>query len=243
MKIKNSTITFWFQKKNNPKVYVDKLNSILKEHFFEFNILAVPANIDPVIPRLTAVSNSDHSNIQISLINAKLLTNFDDHYSENIDLCIDYLKNRALKLYEALMSCNINIVYSAIFINLEERDDYAVEKIRTHFLKMDENKKINEIGIRLTDIVDDKFYRIVSFNNSKQVKIEKVFKGDNDEIVFPLISLNDASEIENYLNVSLEFNDRLLFNLDSNYSTNEDELVKLFDLITEQLRKEMQRFR
>lgn len=108
---------------------------------------------------------------------------------------------------------------------------------------MDENKKINEIGIRLTDIVDDKFYRIVSFNNSKQVKIEKVFKGDNDEIIFPLISLNDASEIENYLNVSLEFNDRLLFNLDSNYSTNEDELVKLFDLITEQLRKEMQRFR
>ena len=243
MKIKNSTITFCFQKQNNPKVYVDKLNTILKEHFFEFNILAVPANIDPVIPRLTAVSNSDHSNIQISLINAKLLTNFDDHYSENIDLCIDYLKNRALKLYEALMSCNINIVYSAIFINLEERDDYAVEKIRTHFLKMDENKKINEIGIRLTDIVDDKFYRIVSFNNSKQVKIEKVFKGDNDEIVFPLISLNDASEIENYLNVSLEFNDRLLFNLDSNYSTNEDELVKLFDLITEQLRKEMQRFR
>lgn len=243
MKIKNSTITFWFQKQNSPKVYVDKLNSILKEHFFEFNILAVPANIDPVIPRLTAVSNSDHSNIQISLINAKLLTNFDDHYSENIDLCIDYLKNRALKLYEALMSCNINIVYSAIFINLEERDDYAVEKIRTHFLKMDENKKINEIGIRLTDIVDDKFYRIVSFNNSKQVKIEKVFKGDNDEIIFPLISLNDASEIENYLNVSLEFNDRLLFNLDSNYSTNEDELVKLFDLITEQLRKEMKRFR
>lgn len=242
MKIKDSAITFWFQKQPNPKIYVDKFNDILKEHFFDFNIIGVPANIDPAIPRLTAVSSSNHSNIEISLINARLRTNFDENYSEDINTCIDYLKERTLKLFEALKSCDISIVYSAIFINLEEKENNAVEKIKEHFLKLEGLDTIDEIGVRFSQVVDDKFYSNISFNNSKQIKIEKVFENNKGEIIFPLISLNDASEVENYLSVSLEANDKFSFNLDSNYSTSKEELLKLFELATSQLEKEMSRF-
>lgn len=242
MKIKDSTITFWFQKQPNPKVYVDKFNEVLKEHFFDFNIIGVPANIDPAIPRLTAVSSSNHSNIEISLINAKLRTRFDENYSEDINACIDYLKERALKLFEALKICNINIVYSAIFVKLEEKEDNAVAKIKEHFLKLENLETIDEIGVRFSQVVDNKFYSSVSFNNSKQIKIEKVIESNKGEIIFPLLSLNDASEVENYLSVSLESNDKFAFNLDSNYSTSREELLSLFDLTTTQLEKEMNRF-
>lgn len=243
MKIKDSAITFWFQKQPNPKIYVDKFNDILKEHFFDFNIIGVPANIDPAIPRLTAVSSSNHSNIEISLINARLRTNFDENYSEDINMCINYLKERILKLFEALKSCDINIVYSAIFINLEEKENNAVEKIKEHFLKIENLETVDEIGVRFSQVVDNKFYSNISFNNSKQIKLEKIFEGNKGEIIFPLISLNDASEIENYLSVSLELNDKFAFNLDSNYSTSKEELLKLFELTNTQLEKEMNRFK
>lgn len=242
MKIKDSTITFWFQKQPNPKVYVDKFNEVLKEHFFDFNIIGVPANIDPAIPRLTAVSSSNHSNIEISLINARLRTRFDENYSEDINACIDYLKERTLKLFEALKKCDINIVYSAIFVKLEEKEDNAVAKIKEHFLKLENLETIDEIGVRFSQVVDNKFYSSVSFNNSKQIKIEKVIESNKGEIIFPLLSLNDASEVENYLSVSLESNDKFAFNLDSNYSTGREELLSLFDLTTTQLEKEMNRF-
>lgn len=243
MKIKDSTITFWFQKQPNPKAYVDKFNENLKEHFFDFNIISVPANIDPAIPRLVAVSSSNHSNIEISLINARLRTNFDENYSSDLNLCIKYLKERALKLFEALKVCDIAIVYSAIFINLEKQEDKAVEKIENQFLKTQDIKEIDEIGIRFSKIVDNKFYSNISFNNSKQIKIEKIFENNKPEIIIPLISLNEASKIDNYLNVSLEVNDKYSFNLDTNYSTNRKELEKMFDLITAQLGKEINRFK
>ena len=243
MKIKDSAITFWFQKQPNPKIYVDKFNDILKEHFFDFNIIGVPANIDPAIPRLTAVSSSNHSNIEISLINARLRTNFDENYSEDINMCINYLKERILKLFEALKSCDINIVYSAIFINLEEKENNAVEKIKEHFLKIENLETVDEIGVRFSQVVDNKFYSNISFNNSKQIKLEKIFEGNKGEIIFTLISLNDAIEIENYLSVSLELNDKFAFNLDSNYSTSKEELLKLFELTNTQLEKEMNRFK
>jgi len=242
MKIKDSAITFWFQKQPNPKTYVDKFNDILNEHFFDFNIISVPANIDPAIPRLTAVSSSNHSQVDISLINARLRTNFDENYSKDIQTCIDYLKDRTLKLYEALEICGINIVYSAIFINLEEKEENAVEKIKKQFLQEDKLDSIDEIGIRFSHVVDNKFYSNISFNNSKQIKIEKVIESNKEEIIFPLISLNEASEVENYLSVSLEINDKLSFNLDSNYSTNKDSLLKLFELTADQLQNEMDRF-
>lgn len=243
MKIKDSSITFWFQKQPNPKIYVDTFNKILAEHFFDFNIIGVPANIDPAIPRLTAVSSSNHSNIEISLINARLRTNFDESFCENISVCIDYLKERALKLFDALKSCNINIVYSAIFINLEEKEENAVEKIKEQFLKFENLENIDEMGISFSYAVDNKFYSNISFNNSKQIKIEKVFGTNKGEIILPLISLNDATEVEDYLSVSLESNDKLAFNLDSNYSTSSKELLNLFDLTTVKLEQEMNRFK
>ena len=241
MEIKNSTITFWFQKQPNPKNFVDTFNNNLKDYFFEFNIIGVPANIDPTIPRLTAVSSSNHSNIEISMINAQLKTNFDNNYSKDIKMCINYLKERALKLYDTLKEFNINIIYSAIFINLEEKETNAVEKIKNQFLKKNDLDKIDEIGIRFSQVIDNKFYGNISFNNSKQIKIENIC--NKGEIIFPLISLNDASEIENFLSVSVEFNDKFAFNSNSNNNTKKEDLLKLFNLMSIKLEEEMKRFK
>lgn len=241
MEIKNSIVTFWFQKQPNPKEYSEKLNEKLKDYFFEFNTIGVPANIDPAIPRMTAVSSSSHSNIEISLINAKLNTNFDNKYNDDCDLCIGYLKERALKVFEALLECGVSTIYSAIFINLEEKENEPAKKIIKYFLK-NNISNINEVGIRLTQDINEKFYKIISVNNGKQMKIKKVFEPDNNEIIFPLVSLNDAEEIEEYLTTSIEINDRLSFNRNKEYISNKENLEEMFKIACEQMKKELSRF-
>lgn len=241
MKIKDSTITFWFQKQLEPKIFVDKFNEGLSENFSLFNIIDVPSNIDALIPRLTSFSKSNHSCIEVSQINVRFRTNFDDNYSSDINQCLEYIKDRTLKLFDILKKCNIDVVYSAIFINLEKKEDNAVEKINKQFLKL-EDSKLDEIGIRMSKIINNKFYCNVCFNSSVQVKIEKEFENNHAEIILPLVSLSDTKEAIKYLNVSIELTDKLAYNLDSSYYTSNEELLELFDLVLSKLKKEINRF-
>lgn len=242
MEIKNSIVTFWFQKQPNPKEYIDVLNEKLKEYFFEFSTIGVPANMDPAIPRMCADSGSSHSNVQISQISARLNTDFDDKYSSNCDMCIEYIEERALKIFEALLECGISTIYSAIFINLEEKSVDPAKKIIKYFLKNDDRQNINEVGIRLTETIDGKYYKCMSVNNGQQVKIRKVFESEREKVIFPLISLNDAEEVEDYLITTVEVNDKFSFNIDSNYTSNENNLKEMFTIISMQVKEELSRF-
>ena len=241
MEIKNARITFWFQKEPNPKIYVDKLNKTLNDYFFDFNILSVPANIEPTIPRLNAVSESNHSNIEISLINARLNTRFDEHYWNDLSLCINYLQERASKLFDALSNCNINILYSAITLNIEQQNNDSIEILKKHFLHLDSEKNISELGISLSQEIDNKFYEIINFNTIKQIKIEKQILNEG-EIILPLLSLKDASEVHNFINISIEINDKLGFNLKENHKTKKDDFLKMFQILDKQTKKEISRF-
>lgn len=242
MKIKNSTVTFWFHKQSNIYKYVDTLNKILKTHFFEFNIIDVPDNIEPSIPRLNTISISNHSNIDISLINAKLNINFDANYDNDSNLCMSYLKEKILSVYESLNDCAIPIVYVAIFINLEQKEKDAVEMINKKFLKNEKFKNLNEVGIRFSQKINNKFYENISLNNSKQVKLEKITESNTAEIIIPLISLNEASEIDEYLSISLEINDKYAFNLDCGHNTTKEDLLEMLNLIKEQVDEQIKKF-
>lgn len=242
MEIKNSLVTFWFQKQPNPKEYSEILNKKLEDYFYEFNTIGVPSNIDPVIPRMTAVSNSSHSNIEISLINARLNTNFDDKYNTDCDLCIEYIKERALKIFDALSECGISTIYSAIFINLEEKNSEPAKKIMKYFLKNNDINDVNEVGIKITQDINEKYYKSISVNNGKQIKIKKTFEPGNNEIILPLISLNDAEEIEDYLSISIEINDKLSFNMNREHISNKENLQEMFTRVCEQIKEELSRF-
>lgn len=242
MKMTDSTVTFWFYKDLNPKNYVNILNSSLSDYFFEFNTIGVPANIDPGIPRLTASSISNHSSLEISLISAKLITRFDENFCDSSDLCFEYLKERVLKIFDVLVECGLSIVYTAIFINLEKKSDNAVEELENVFLKKTGESNIEEFGIRISQKVNDKFYKIESFNNSKHVQMQRLVESNNDEIIFPLLSLEDADEIENYLDISLEVNDRYAFNLNKGYLTSRETVLELIEYAKKQLEQEKTNF-
>ena len=244
MEIKNSAVTFWFNKQSNPKMYVEDLNDALKEYFFEFNTIAVPANIDPGIPRLNAVSSSNHSNLEMSLINMRLNTNFDDNFSKDADKCLSYLKERANILFDVLTKkCEIPILFFAILINIEEKQENSSNILTTHFLKdVEKFDNMSEVGIRLSKEMDGKFYKNIVLSNVRQIKIDKIITANETEIILPLIPLNEASEIEEYLLTSLEVNDKYGFNSNKNYNTNKSDFDRMFEITLSAVKDEMTRF-
>ncbi len=244
MEIRNSLITFWFNKQSNPKIYVDKLNNALKEYFFEFSIIGVPANIDPSIPRLKTVSSSNYSNIEMSLINLRLMTNFDDNFWHDADKCLNYLKERALILFDVLNNdCEIPIMYSAIMINIDEQKDNPDNLIINHFFKKDKMlDNMSEIGVRLSQEVEGKYYKNINFSNIKQIKVDKMVGINGAEFIFPLISLDEASEIQDILLINLEINDKLGFNNNKEYVLKRKDFERMFELTLKSVENEINRF-
>lgn len=243
MKIKTSTITFWFNKQNDIKRYSEKFNTALGSHFFPFNVFEIPATIDLLYPRMTTVSKSNHSNIEFSLINLRLNTVFDSNFELDIDSCINYLKDRALLIYKTLIECGIDIVYSAVFIILDEKCDNPEKRIIQKFFNNADYKNIYEVGIRLTNTIDDKYYKILNINNNKSVKFQKIVSSNTTkEIIFPLLSLDEAEEIEDYLMTSVELNDKLIYNRDHKHVTNEADFIEILERIKEEISNELKRF-
>ena len=238
MEIKNSVVTFWFKKVDNPKLFSDILNDNLKEYFFDFNTIGVPANIDPLIARLNAVSSSSHSNLEISLINARLNTNFDDNYNKDFNKCLNYLKERVLKIFETLKKCEIEVCYSAIFVNMEEKNDNPTKRIKEKFLQDNNLDNITEIGIRLSKEQYNKYYINTSINNAREITITKKIEnnGQNgNEIFLPLISLAGSEQTE-YLVNSIEVNDKLSYNNDEKYRTAIENLEEMFIIIDDTIK-------
>lgn len=243
MKIKTSTITFWFNKQNDIKQYSEKFNKALESHFFPFNVFGIPATVDMLYPRMTTVSRSNHSNIEFSLINLRLNTIFDSNYEADLDSCINYLKDRALLIYRTLNNCGIDIVYSAIFIVLDEKCDSPEKSIIKKFFNNDDYKNVDEVGIRLSNTIDDKYYKILNINNNKSVKFKKIVDSNTTkEIVLPLLSLDEAEEIEDYLMTSVEVNDKLIYNRDHKHITNETDFVEMLEHIKKEIANELERF-
>lgn len=243
MKIRNIIVTLWFEKYNNLKKVFEIFNNELSEYFPAFNMTNFPANVDPIIPRITAKSKSGHSTINLSNINMQIITNYDEQFNEDFDSCLKYIEERVKKIYNIMLEQEFKVLYSAILVNLDKETSTPIEDIKNNLLHNNlENNDFNEIGIKTTMKVNNSFYRIITLNNSKDFTIKKEIKPDNLEIIMPLISLHDAELVREYLSINYELNDKFSFDQDENYRNTEETINKMFDIIKEDLTQNIEKF-
>ena len=72
--------------------------------------------------------------LNMSNINLQLITEYDERFNEDFDSCIEYIKTRAKKIYEVLIENNINILYSAILVNLNKDVENPIGDIKENLL-------------------------------------------------------------------------------------------------------------
>ena len=234
MKYNLMKVTYWFNEIENVKEYQSILDKELNDIFSPFNLVGIPANLDSSIPRITTVTFNGHTTFNMSKINVQITTRFDGEFITNFENCYNYVKEKAEKVYDVLINeCKLNILYMAISMNSELEDHNPVKKIVKNIFNNElKERNFSEVGVKLSEKIDDKYYFITTINDAKIVsftkKIEQGVK--NQSIIIPLISEKDVTIEKNVLSFDIEINDRCSFNLYSNYTTKKDTLNGMFDI-------------
>ncbi len=235
MVLDNIIVTFWFNKVEDIKNKIDIFEQNLKQYFCGINTIGVPANIDPLFPRLNAISDGGHTKLNVSMINFQLDTKFDANYNSNYSKCFEYIKERAFKAYQLLtQELNLKIIYSAIMVSCEIKDSNPVATIQKSLLKENINKSYSNIGVKYSEVVENKFYRNIAFNSSKKVTIVKKNTDDN-EVIFSLIPLGKTNVEENSIKATYEFNDKYSFDNNENYSLEKSVFSKMLDIAEKEI--------
>lgn len=232
MKINNIIVTMWFNRYNGIKNIYEVFNQKLNEYFPVFNMSNLPANFDPIIPRINAKSGSGHSTLNMSNINLQLITEYDDKFNENFDSCIEYIKTRAKKIYNILIENDIKILYSAVLVNLNKEAENPINDIENNLLNLNiNNTNISELGMRVSVKLEDKFYKIITVNNRKDFSMQKQIAPGQFEIIMPLISLCDAKMEKEYISINYELNDKYSFDKEKEYLCSNETFDRMFQVV------------
>ena len=238
MKVNNILVTFWFNKVTDIKNKINYFESELSEYFHGINSIGVSADISPVYPRLTATSDGGHTKLNVSMINLQISTNFDSEFNSDYHKCFDYIKQRVLKAYDLLtQKLDIIVLYGAILVLCEVDDEDPMNLIKTNLLSEKLNGNYCESGVKIADIINNKYYRNLSFNTTKQLTINKIVDAGQGEIIFPLISLTDAIVEKEGIAISYEINDKYMFDNKENYSLNLEDLKAMLDIALKDVSK------
>ena len=240
MRINNIIVTFWFNKVIDIKNKIHCFENELSEYFHGISSIGVSADISPEYPRLTAISDCGHTKLNVSMINLQIATNFDAEFNSDYDKCFDYRKQRVLKTYDLLtQKLNIKVLYGAILVLCEVDDKNPMNLIKTNLLSKKLDGDYCESGVKIVEIIDNKYYKNLSFNTTKQVTINKQFDSSQREIIFPLISLTDAVVEKFGIAISYEINDKYLFDSKKHYSLNLENLKSMLDIAEKDVSKEI----
>lgn len=243
MKIKTIIVTMWFNRYNDIKNIYEVFGQKLDEYFPAFSMNNLPANFDPIIPRITAKSKSGHSTFNMSNINIQLATQYDDNYNKDFDSCIEYIKERAKKIYDILSENGINILYSAVLVNINKDEKNPIDSIQKNLLSSNiDNSILSEVGMRVSMQIENKFYRIITVNNSKDYSMQKQINPGQFEIIMPLISLRDAKMENEYVAVNYELNDKYSFDTKENYNCNAETFDRMFNIVESDIKSNIEQF-
>lgn len=233
MKYNMMQVTFWFDEVENFKEYQSILDSCLSDSFTPFNLIGIPSTVDPIIPRISSTTLGGHSTFNMSKINVQFSTKFDNDFVNDFDKCFKYVREKIEKIFDVLVnSCHLKILYSAIHLNSEYEEKKPIEKIINIFFNNSFNdRELNEIGVRFSEKLANKFYYIFTINDAKVVSFtRKINQGEKmQNIIIPLISEKDVTIEKNVLSFDLEINDKYAFNVENDYNSNIEVLIMMFD--------------
>lgn len=209
----NTQYVINFEPNSKVKDYLEQIQSELSQYFQKdaFTVIGISnnANVPPEVPRILATSPKGHSLVQISACAINLQTTFDDTFSGDFSTCRKYIVERICTINKIakLISGN-KVLFCGIISVFNDADvKNAARFIRNRFF-VEKDSDIFDIIARFTFVEDNKYYKNIAVSNARK-------------------SLQEEA-----LSVSVDVNNRYMFNYDKGqYTTDEDfeKLLKIYD--------------
>jgi len=227
MQIQSSIFNVSFYRiENIKKVFLE--NYQMFDGFNEPSILPIPDNGPSEIPRIVLESKNGHSQINISQDTVSLLIKYDNDYLEDWELCNKYIEKKQNVIGEFLdLISNDKLKFSGLTttmftdLSVDDATNFLKDRLVTSELSST-FENIFDINTRITSVVEEKYFENITFENIRVYE-------DQNEIMTAGFQ-ND--QISNNVAITVDINDRYLFNTNPNYVSDKKNFPRILEIST-----------
>lgn len=198
----------------------------LKGLYFQPQIISVPDELDPEIPRIIFGSEHGYSQVIISQVSFVLNVVYSPDWQVDISKGKQYLNERVSILFELLKLLEgINPYFCGLSTKVQiasSTDDTALLKhVAKLFFKNENIEGTHDLQYKRTSIVSDRFYSNITLSNYRSWKIEPGQQA--------VLRVSSKEAINRGIEIVGDFNDRYKFNEEKDYKSTADVAQTIID--------------
>ena len=218
MIIDNICFSLSFERIQNFRQQILDIEKKLGDHFITpLNILPIPDDAPPEIPRIIARSKQNHTELIVSSNHLQISTKFDDNYNKKIDKCFEYMVN--------IINTTINsfsfflddkFLCAGIVSRIISTQEDPMKFLEEKFINIKSNKEPFNFTEKVVYVIDDKYY--VNF----QIFNLRTYEGKVNANNRPILS-----QSKHNLCIEIDINDKYGFNNDEKHICNENTIIDI----------------
>jgi len=205
----------------------------LKGFYFQPNIIPVPDDLDPEVPRMVFGSEHGFSQIIVSQVTLVLNVTYSPDWQIDISNGRQYLLDRVPILFELFdiikgekpFFCGLS---TRVHLSTKAEDEGIIEHLEKLFLRNSMNS-IYDFQLKIANVLSQRFFSNLTLQNYRTWKIEGPQQGI---IRFPQ---NEASD--RGVEIFGDFNDRYAFNENKDYYTSRENAEAIIDAGLDEIKK------
>lgn len=235
MLIQETSISLRYKKIDNLKRTYFINEHILKEQFNEATVLPIPDDAPFEVPRIIVKSKNEHSQLNITPVNATLQINYNDGFEKDWNACKQYILEKMNCVFDFLNILTKNEYEYIGIVSTILMDEYNGDTTRllsNNLLNGNMQCDIYDLNIKYTFAEEDKYFVNIVLQNARLYRdgIEENSAG----------ALCQANQLAEAVGVIVDINDRYGFNNNVEYKSDrgmlESLVEKLSDILETKLR-------
>lgn len=225
MLVKHS-LTLTMDRNSSIRRRVNEIEDVVRDYseggYSQPQVIPVPDELDPEIPRMILSSRAGHSQILISQLAITFNANYSPDWASSPSKCLEYLLSKIEMLFKIAhvgwdgAQPRFSGVVTTFQVNTESASQ-SVAIVAPSFTDSEGLlKEAGEVSYRWSLAVGHQHYNNISV--STLVRLRSAFQGSVDSIP----KFNEKTVEGHGVEVSGDFNDRLAYNVQSSYESSEE---------------------
>lgn len=203
------------------------LEDCLKDRYAPPQVIPVPDELDPEVPRILFTSLHGFSQIAVSQISCTLSVRYSPDYQTDSELRRQYLLERVATLHEVLdalggVAPHFTGMTTRVRIAAEASDEAVVGYLAGLLLKDDAARRSHDVQVKVVHVIEGRFFDNVTIQNYRSWSIQDLPPG--------VPALPDATAMERGVEVIGDLNDRYAYNQTPGYSSSRETAQQVLSL-------------
>jgi hypothetical protein len=219
--IQNSfAITFprYLQIRRRANDFEDFFKEHFSGHYGQPQVISVPDELDPEVPRMIFSSKHGFSQILISQIGMTLNVTYSPEWQIDISKGKNYLDERTLAIYQLHdLLDGLPLLFSGLTskvrIPMSVTEAEIIGHIQKHFIHGLKDRNIYDINMKVTKVINENYFSNLTIQNYRSWKL---VNGNG----IPSLPINKADE--KGIEIIGDFNDRYSYNEKKEYRSSKE---------------------